>query len=761
MNACLNRSVTSVPNRVTRITQLTVSISCLCGLTVPALSADGGGSGQVAEVADAPPRVVRLAQVPNSPSTRTFASSNIEDADEKLEEIVVTAQRREQRLQDVPIAITVLGGEALDSSTFTSFTDALRTIPGITSTNDPATGGNMISVRGVSNARARGGGAGPVAYYIDGTPYGFVRSAIVPGGGSLYDLERFEFLAGPQGTLYGANALNGVLRVLTRDPDLNAFEFKGRASGSTTEGGGENYGADAVLNVPLIDGKLALRGVAGYQDDSGWIDAPDERNINDAKSRNYRLKVKAQPTDTLSMRLSVWRTEDEMGGPNLANDDGRITAVEDQPLTQEFTVYAGEVTKSFSSFSISSMTSYLEFEGTGIVSGEPLPYPVTLPTVVNAKVFSEELNLISELQGPWRWSAGAFYREAEDSYYQNLVAIDPAWGEENLGATELLQDDYTDSSKSWAVYGELGRSFLNDRLDLGVGLRYFRDKQSLRLNSQYYDPPLLGSPFEATSDAVTPRVVVTWKHSAETTLYASYAQGFRSGFAQVPDVQVRYPNFTPVKPDKLTNYEIGAKGSLAAGAVSYTAAILYIDWRDIQQSLTVTLPNNLTTGAVVNAESASGLGAEFSIATRPIDGLNLGMTLSWNDLTFDSDVISGGDVLFSKGDRLLLSPKYTVGGFAEYSLPLGEKFMVHASWGGDYKATQKNLETGEQIFTSDTIFVQHARVSLEFIEYWTASLYADNLNNETGSPTPNLGGIPEWSVRLQPRTIGVMFDYHF
>jgi len=156
-----------------------------------------------------------------------------------LEEIVVTAQKREQRLQDVPISMSVTTGADLDKSSIQSVSDALGLIPGVAVNVNGQGGESKLTIRGVSAAGALFAGPSPIGYYLDSVPFGLVGSAVVPDSNS-YDLDHIEVLRGPQGTLYGASALNGVVRVLTNDAQLNDFDFKARATSSTTSSGGGN-----------------------------------------------------------------------------------------------------------------------------------------------------------------------------------------------------------------------------------------------------------------------------------------------------------------------------------------------------------------------------------------------------------------------------------------------------------------------------------------------------------------------------------------
>jgi outer membrane receptor protein involved in Fe transport len=183
----------------------------------------------------------------------------------------------------------VLSVEQLDQSSSQGVAAELTKVPGIVAfPNLQAGGGTIVSVRGVSAGSATFAGSNPVSYYLDSVPFGLVQSAVTPDS-NAYDLARVEVLRGPQGTLYGASAQAGVVRVLTKDADLDRFELKMRASDSYTKGGGDNYRGDAAINVPIIDGKLAARAVLGYQKMSGWVDTPLGKNANDSTMRTARL----------------------------------------------------------------------------------------------------------------------------------------------------------------------------------------------------------------------------------------------------------------------------------------------------------------------------------------------------------------------------------------------------------------------------------------------------------------------------------------
>ncbi|HET9444808.1 MAG TPA: TonB-dependent receptor, partial [Steroidobacteraceae bacterium] len=268
---------------------------------------------------------------------------------------------------------------------------------------------------------------------------------------------------------------------------------------------------------------------------------------------------------------------------------------------------------------------------------------------------------------------------------------------------------------------------------------------------------------ESTFDATTPRLVLSWRPSDETTLYTSYAEGFRSGFAQNLQTQGALPGTPPVEPDTLKNYEVGIKGNVADGRVGYEAAVYFIDWQDVQQPLSI-IVNGLPVASSVNGESASGVGVDLASTFRPTDQLALGLSFSWNDLTFDTDVVSGGFVLFAEGDRLNYSPEYTLGASADYRFPLGGGgFEATVSLSANYTSEQ-DLRTllGAPFHTvGDEMLLARASFTVASAEHWNASLFADNIANEDGTPIRSPAAVPDFSVRVRPRTIGLQLEYRF
>lgn len=715
------------------------------------------------------------ASTPDRDNGGTEATADAQTADherigdrskDELHAIVVTAQKREQREQDIPISLSVLTGSQLDQSpTQGVLSEALNGIPGVATFPSYEGGGTQVIIRGVTAADVLYSGPSPVAYYFDSAPFALIRGAIAPDA-SAFDLERVEVLRGPQGTLYGASSLNGVVRILTKDAELSSFDLKARTFVSTTDSGGGNLGADVAINVPIITDKLAVRAVFGDQDLSGWVDSPNKTDVNNANIHNYRLKIAAQPVDELSIGLFGERSLSNSGAPPTSSDHGKISALGAQPYSIDYASYGAKIDYESPRVSAVSNTAVFDFFNEGILdlypyenseqSGPPIPFLSHNST----RVVSEEILLNSKNTDSWLWSVGAFYRNAKEHDFQGLgddasaADFSPVYGERL-------------SSRSYAVFGQIGQQLFDRKLEWTVGLRNFHDDVKTQgdpgVPSQ--NPGLVGSTFNST----TPRAALTWRPTSDLTGYVSYSEGFRSGWPQQPGVSAVAPDFPSVKPDTLRNYEVGFKGDFLDHRLAVDSAVYYMDWREIQTGVGIVVNGLCCDTAGINANSASGIGTDLSVTVRPLDGLQLNAYFSWNNLEFDSDLHSAGIVLYAKGDRPPLSPEYTAGGSVDYLIRLGASgYTAQLTGSASYiSRLPESALLGPPYSVarviSDTYQVDRLSITLNSPSHWSATVFADNLNNWSGSQRRINAyfGIPDWDPRIRPRTIGLQLNYSY
>jgi iron complex outermembrane receptor protein len=664
--------------------------------------------------------------------------------------VVVTAEKRSERLQNVPISISVLRGSDLDKSTLQGVSEALNDVPGVATTETYLGGGTNIEIRGVTAGFPLYAGQSTVGYYLDSMPFGLVKSAIGPDA-DVYDLQRVEVLRGPQGTLYGASALNGVVRILTEDPDATAFDFKSRVLGSETENSNGNYRGDATANIPLVEKSLAARATVGYLHDGGWIDQPNKKDANYTDVGTYRLKINGKPTDRLSIGLETWISREKSGAPDLGYEWNRTNTLLNEPASTDYDVYGMNVQYSADSFNVSSMTSYLTYSNEGTlgldVPGFDVPGSIFFARS-SSNVTSEEINIHSSRSGAWRWSAGGMYRKGTEGRLQSFTVL------------QIPTIDYIDTSKSYAVYGELTRLFLSNRLAFTVGLRHFHDDISQR---DQLAPGTQYLPAGSTARANTPRIMVAWQGTPRFLAYLSYSEGFRSGFPQDATVLEAYPAFPPVRPDTLKNYEIGTKGTGADGRVSFDASIYHMDWESIQLELAVPI-HGVPYTSVVNGARATGDGVDLAMTLRPTDTFEIAPHLSWNDLAMNNDVLSAGEILFRKGDRPSGSIKMSAGLSAAYGFSVGSGGMTgRISASASYSSPQSYRflgATGAVVQSGNSIVTSNASLEVAS-DHWTYTLYGDNLNNEHGIVAMVFSGaIADWESRIRPLTVGVQVEYH-
>jgi iron complex outermembrane recepter protein len=690
-----------------------------------------------------------------------------------VSELVVTAQKREERLVDVPISITALSGEALDKAPSSGVMETLQRVPGVLI--GFSTGGarsnrvDGITIRGV----APGVAAGTTGYYLDSIPFGFVRISQVPDS-NAFDLERVEVLRGPQGTLYGASAMNGVVRVLTKDADPTRYEVKVRGSVATTAHGSESYRGDLAVNLPLIDDKLAARIVLGQQELAGWVDKPIEKDANDGTLRNFRLKVNARPSEALTFDALAWISRNSYGAHSTSIDNRTRASFHPESSRTDFDAFGLRAVYELPAFTVTSMTSHIDFRQRAFVDFSPITVlPGGAPdawffTANRSKVKAQEIVLNSNRDGAWRWSMGGFYRDAKEQLAQ--IRYNFVTGQ--LIGGYLAPTDQRTRSESFALFGEITRSFFDGRFEATAGLRYFEDQVTERELSRFNAPggiPARGlQTAESKFDKLSSRFLITWHPSRDFTVYTSYGEGFRSGINQLPTVTELAPQFGPVKPDTLKSYEVGSKGSLWDGRVSFDAAVYYIKQQNVQQSLSVVIiPPNTQSSALVNSGEVSGPGIDLGLTAEVVPDLSVGLAFSWNDLEVQQDVLTGGRVLYPKGTRLLFSQEYNFGINASYSKPIGDdleaRIFVAANYIPSVLTGRTNPTAAAPIsipFYSDSIWQSQARLELASPKGWTASLFAENLFNE-GDISARDPFTQIWNTHLRPRTVGIQLEYRY
>lgn len=678
-----------------------------------------------------------------------------------LEEVIVTAQKIEQRQQDVPISITSITSDTLEMINAERFEDFARLVPSLSFT-DRQRGQNQVLIRGLGTVN----GVSTVAIYNDG----IISASRIQGNGSFgemdptfYDVDRVEVLRGPQGTLYGEGSFGGVINIISNRPDPSAFD----ASASVTwrdvkEGTSSNYDYAAMLNVPLISDSLALRVVGSYVDHDGFIEKYDtvtgqiSENINTEETTSWRAMLGYDGGGMFDADLIYRYQEILLGGSNVAwprtaeafgfdNDYLQFTAG-DTENSYENSEIVLDMNWDFDSMILTSLTSTSEVD---TLSRITIPEQVTSPNVGEFNASSQELRLASVGGENFDWIVGAYYRDVSRT----------------ASISGILTFDSNQTSTS--IFGQF-YWYLSESLTATFGLRY----EDLEVDQ-------LAVIFGAFEDFAkddyshtSPKVTLDWTLRENLMVYGTISEGFRVGglntdFATPlgipPELLVPIePYQDSFDPDSVWNYEIGMKSGWMDGRLSWNLALFYIDWSDYQSEGDLFLGAN-GIGYTINSGDAESYGIETDLAYRPNEHWLLTLGASHVEPEITSGVF--------KGNQLANAPKNVFNASAEYSWPIGnwEAYVY-----GDYSfrdSSYGDIVNGDDPNTppaylnrSESYAVGNLRAGLRG-EHWSFQAFVENVGDEYGSSftfqiLENPPAFESLSL-ITPRTYGVNVSYRF
>jgi outer membrane receptor protein involved in Fe transport len=673
-----------------------------------------------------------------------------------IETVVVTASKRPEALKNVPMAITVLGQDTLDRINARSFEDYISTVPGMSLIESSPTHPQLV-LRGIN----AGGVGSTVGTYVDETPYG--SSSALANGTDMapnldtFDIQRVEVLRGPQGTLYGASTLGGLLKFVTNAPDTSGFEAKVEGGGTTLDNGGNGAFARGMANLPVTD-DAAVRIVGFDEYDGGWIDDPG-RHLNDTngvRSFGGRGAVLFRPTNKISIRLNAMMQE-----IHANNDTAEDVVVVSGKLVPKYGTYEQQRTVNGFSASryaiynatidwdldwaaLTSATSYGSYhdflftDATGV-------YGANVQGFLGVNKFTQEVRLASEPNsGPVDWLVGGYYTHEIADLHQDIVFVPHGTA---LGFIELDSSYIESAGFANATY------HFSPKFDVSLGGRYAH-------NSQNADEFGL-----ATAAGKSDGSVFTWSAAADyhldeqTSLYARIAKGYRPGGPNIlPIGSTGVPAFFGA--DSLINYEAGVKSVLLDGRLSLDADVFYIDWSDIQL---LTVINN--TGVDINGGSARSEGFEWNAQWIPLDNL----TLSWGGAYTDASLTSNTPALVGghTGDPLPWAPKWSSSLDADY------RFAPIRGWtpylGGSWRyigSRASDFQTVGSQVSLPSYNALDARVGVDW-NNWEVELYARNLTSAKGytafaaTGTSAASGNSATAALIAPRLVGVVLRAKF
>jgi iron complex outermembrane receptor protein len=703
-------------------------------------------------------------------------SSTPSSATSGVEEVIVTAQKKFERLMDVPVPVSVLNADTLASNGQLLLREYYNTVPGLNlATNYGFT--QNLAIRGVTT----GGFANPtVAITVDDVPYsGSTNSA---GGNDIPDIDpgdlaRIEILRGPQGALYGANSMGGLIKYVTRDPSFSGYSGRVEVGSNTVHGGDDaGYVLRASANLPVSD-RFAMR-VSGFtRRTPGYIDNPvlGIDGINEVNAAGGRVATLWNISADTSLKLSALFQHAEAEGladsfvqpgfgdlqqnymPGIGGSERRSQAYSAIFQTQlgstDFISITGYSSNKYENVFDRSVTygalvvrDLPQLGVNGVVGVNPN----------NVTKLTEEVRFSATLGEKLEWVFGGFFMKENTHSLQRLMAANRTTGE--ILALELLRNQPIKDTE-YAAFVNVTYHF-TDRFDVQLG---GRDSQNREDDGTYIQsgPFIPGGiaiqdPLHSKVNTFTYLVTPRFRLAPQLMLYARFASGYRPGG---PNFAINYGAPPAYEPDTTNNYEVGFKGDLLDGALSLDASLYYIDWKDIQLSLRTPPPENYT--YLDNASRAVSKGIELSVNARPFHGTNISGWVAFNDAKL-TEAFPAGPTFGPDGSRLPNTPRTSGYLSLQQEFPLWGSATGYVEGAATYVGERLSLFTGNairQVFPSYTKADLRAGMNLDS---WSANVYVSNLTDERGVIGGGIAYQPSFAfVYIQPRTIGLSISRTF
>jgi outer membrane receptor protein involved in Fe transport len=693
-------------------------------------------------------------------------------------EIIVTAQKREERLQDVPVPVSAVSAVALVDSNQVRLQDYFTRIPGLSLTPMALGGAPTVTIRGI----ATGGTANPsVGITVDDVPYGSSTSQGLGQGVPDIDpseLSRVEVLRGPQGTLYGASSMGGLIKFVTRDPHLDAFS--GRLQGtlsSVADADALGYTLRGALNAPLGE-SFALRASAFSRLDPGYIDNPTtgQEDVNEVRVAGGQLAGVWRPANGFDLKLSALYQTTEGDGPSDEfpalgeRQQGYIRGT--GAFENTITAYSATATVNLGGDAeLTSITGYnvntrnYAFDFTHVYGGltQGIVGFMGAASVQEYETdkFTQEIRVAATAGENVDWVVGLFYNYEESPQTTDILAINPANGSV-AGSLVHFANDF--SFEEYALFANLTVR-LSDRFDVQFGGRE-SDNNQTNVTSVSGNPAIIpgGGPVLSEGESsdrsfsylLTPRFRV----SPDLMIYARFASGYRPGGPNINGAIFGAP--ASYEPDRTRSHEAGVKGDLFDGALSFGGSLYYIDWQDIQVGLAAPGIQYID-----NAGSAESRGFEISFTARPVGGLTIAGWLDWNEAVIAEGFPVTSQTYAADGDRLPNNSEFSG------AVSFDQEFNFSPSWIGSVGGTVAYVDERLGVFRGVAggvplprqVLPAYTRVDLRARldkGDWALTLFANNVTDERGMLQGGSGAFnPAAFQFIRPREIGVSLTRMF
>ena len=737
-------------------------------------------------------RTVKIFEIPK------LAATTVSSA---LEEIVVSATKREESLSKVPISAAVFSAEAIDVSGIKGMAELAALTPGVEYDSNAHWGAGVLTnlaIRGIDSRV----GASTTGVYIDDAPIQARNGNFGNPYPVTFDLARIEVLRGPQSTLFGAGAEGGAIRFITAEPSTTTYSGLFRSELSATEYGGLSYEEGAIMGGPIVPGRLGIRVSAWFRDDGGYVDRVDpftgaivDKNSNESAVKAFRLSVAIEP-DSLRITPSLAYQAERIGdSPNYYTylsdpsagvlRNGKLLS---QPADDAFTFASIKVEARLGASDLTVVTSYFdrtetatidstnqagtEFGGYGNPLGlaYPTSYADAAPSLTSLRqiVASTEVraNSVNE-EALLKWTTGVFFSRAlQDERLDSYYIVAPA----NPGI--LSNDQSTDILLGG--FGNLDLA-LSQTVRAAIGIRVdhthseFSDYQGGFVFAGSSVPPFARGATNATP--VTPQFNLVYEAAEHSMLYATVARGFRIGGANVglPLICGSFAAPSSYASDSVWSYELGTKNNLFDDHLQLAASLFYLRWNNIQDHEVL----DCGAGFVANAGDAIGKGFDLTATVPLTDRIKVGLALGALDVRYTETILDDGYVIAERGT--------VVGGVPHVPPPWNGSFYVRYQWpmaGGAAYARAEDIATSHNPgpFTesnpkalSDSPAYQSDpatdRLNLQLgmnFAHWDIKLFTDNVLNSLPALQRNFdarGSTLVYAYTFRPRTVGITANW--
>lgn len=670
-----------------------------------------------------------------------------------IEEIVVTAEKREESLQNVPISVSALSGDQIEAIGISTIEEFQFFVPGVTITNDAMA---IVNIRGIGTS-AFGVGTDPSStVYIDGV----YMPRPTTGYQDMFDVERIELLRGPQGVLYGRNSSGGSLNIFSRGA---SEEFEGKVG--LTIGNLNKRLFSGTVSGPLSDNVRARATLLSNQRDGRYEDPNTGRQYQNQDTLAGRLSLEIDASDDVQIVLRAdFNKERETGYPTVQNNitqdlidagatptNGKDQLALDGDVRQNIDNWgtSATVTWNADNFTFRSITSYRSSEFDILIDVDSTDlFLRDVGFVENSDSFSQEFLFSSSSDSRLQWTVGAFYFWEDANDDLGLF----------FGPNLTIQLPGANVTNAYALFGQASYA-ITDRLTGSVGLRYSYETKDYQTTTIVNGNNFGTATPDENWNAFTPKFVLDYTVSDDVMLYASASKGFKSGGFQVGDP-------VPFNPEFLWAYEVGVKSILMDQRLRANFGAFYYDYTDLQ---VVTFVNGV--GQTDNAGAATLKGFEAEFLGRLSDGLDLTLNIAYLDATYDTFAqVIGGVPVDLAGNTLPNTPKWTYSFGALYTYALGgaKNLTLRGdyAWRDSVNFKSSNLPR----YAAGSYAVLNARIAIELLDKgWEFALYGTNLTDEdiptyktdgidaTGNSNPN----NPLTVFGAPRQYGVKVTYNF